>query len=243
MEQSRPEAQNIDPDIREIFDDYRQGIISRREFLSRMEAFAIGAVAVAASLEGLGINTAKAAEPGQDEFMAQLQKWFAVRSPVKQHEVLNRLAGDWNVLMRFNGGDQVYESHCTSSAQVIHGGRFLLEQIAGEISAPDESNGAMRIEPFSATRILGYDVYKKAYAGIFIDNQNTCLLSYAGHSLSGELPRTLELFGLQDEPMMDLHDAMMKYELKFADDGTHTWSVFLAAGGADRALFEYVYSR
>ena len=176
-----------------------------------------------------------------DDFQSGLEKWFAVRGPSEAHGLLHRLTGDWDVRLRFYGGDQTWESRCTSTGKLIHDGRFLLEQISGEIQAPD-TQGEMRQEPFTATRILGYDNYKKAWTGIFIDNQNTFLLSFRGHA-SSEAPDKIELFGVADEPMLDLHDGMMKYVLAFPDDSSHIWTVYALVVSADTKVFEFEYSR
>ena len=74
------------------------------------------------------------------------------------------------------------KSQCTSQCTMLHGGRFLLEEITGEVYAPDEK-GHMRLEPYTATRLLGYDNYKKAYIGAFADNQNTCF--FGGAAMRG----------------------------------------------------------
>jgi len=140
------------------------------------------------------------------EFLDMLAKWQAVRTPGKEHELLGKLAGQWDILLRFHGGPQSWESKCTSRSTLLHGGRFLLEQITGEIYAPDEK-GQMRLEPYTATRLLGYDSYKKAYVAAFAENQNTYLLTFLGHPGPGGSADQISMFGLSDEPMLDLHDA------------------------------------
>lgn len=176
-----------------------------------------------------------------DDFQSMLKKWFAVRGASKAHSLLKRLTGDWNVRLRFYGGDQVWESRCTSTGELIHDGRFLLEQINGEIQAPN-AKGEMRMEPYTATRILGYDNYKKAWTGMYVANQDTSLLSFQGHSTS-EAPEKIELFGVADEPMLDLHDGMMKYVLAFPDDRSHIWTVYALVVSEDTKVFEFEYSK
>lgn len=176
-----------------------------------------------------------------EDFQSMLEKWLAVRGPSEAHGLLHRLTGKWDVRFQFHGGDQTFESRCSSTAELIHDGRFLLEQITGEIQAPDAS-GEMRVEPFSATRILGHDNYKKAWTGIFIDNQNSCLLSFQGHAIEQPLKK-IELFGVADEPMLDLHDGMMKYVLSFPDDKSHTWTVYALVAGDNVKVFDFVYSQ
>jgi len=115
-------------------------------------------------------------DPG---FLQALEKWKQVRCPSKNHEILEALVGEWDVVLRFHAGDQTWESACVASKELLHGGRFLLEQLTGEIFAPDDA-GTMRPEPYSATRLLGYDNFKRGYVGAFVENQNTSLLTFIG---------------------------------------------------------------
>ena len=182
------------------------------------------------------------AQPDQQEFVNMLEKWNKVRVPSNRHGILSRLVGEWDVLLRFRGGGQAWESSCISQAELMHGGRFLLEQIHGEIYAPD-AGGEMRPEAYSATRMLGFDNYKNAYTGMFVDNQNTYLLTFQGHDFSESAPERLGLFGRQDEPMLDTHDVMMKYELRFLDSARHMWSVYVTAVSDDTSLFDFEYEK
>jgi hypothetical protein len=176
------------------------------------------------------------------EFLDMLAKWQAARTPGKEHELLGKLAGQWDIVLRFHAGNDKWESKCTSRSTVLHGGRFLLEQITGEAYAPDEK-GQMRLEPYTATRILGYDSYKKAYVGAFADNQNTYLLTFLGHPRPGDSADQISMFGLCDEPMLDLHDATMKYVLRLKDKGSYAWEVYALAVGDDAKVFDFIYTR
>ena len=213
--------------------------LKRRDFLAITANFMLIAPAI---LQGRKVSAQeKNTMAESDDFQNMLKKWFAVRETSKAHGLLKRLTGDWNVRLRFYGGDQTLESRCASTGELIHDGRFLLERISGEVQAPD-AQGKMRKEPFTATRILGYDNYKKAWTGIFIDNQNTTLMSFQGHALE-EAPEKIELFGVADEPMLDLHDCMMKYVLTFPDGRSHIWTVDALAVGENTKVFEFEYSK
>ncbi len=176
------------------------------------------------------------------KFLDMLAKWQTVRTPGKEHELLAKLAGEWDITLRFHTSKQSWESKCTSQCTLLHGGRFLLEQITGEIYAPDEK-GQMRPEPYSATRFLGYDNYKKAYVGSFTENQHTYLLTFQGHPKPGGTVDHISMFGLSDEPMLDLHDATMKYMLRLQDNDSYVWEVYALAIGDDTKVFDFVYTR
>ena len=182
-------------------------------------------------------------EPAQmNEFQRMLAKWMAVRERSAAHDVLERLVGDWDVVLRFHGGGQSWDTRCTSRAELLHEGRFLCEQIVGEISALD-SLGAMRPEPYTATRLLGYDNYKKAYTGVFIDNQNSQVLTFQGHAAPEGPVVRIDMFGTVDEPMLDVHDVMTKYVLAFGDSGHHAWTVYVVGVAEHAKVFEFEYVR
>jgi hypothetical protein len=175
------------------------------------------------------------------EFLRALAKWQAVRTPGEMHEILSGLAGEWDVTILFHGGETPFESRATAAKHIVHGGRFLVEELTGQIYAPDRS-GEMRPEPYSATRLLGFDRFKHAWVGTFVDNQNTNLLAFVGVASPDSAHRELVLFGACDEPMLDLHDATMKYVLRIEGSNRHAWEVFaMAAGG--RKVFDFIYER
>lgn len=176
-------------------------------------------------------------------FLEMLAKWQIARTPGKGHELLGKLVGEWDVTLRFHSHARKlsWESKCTSHCTLLHGGRFLLEQITGEIYAPDEK-GQMRLEPYSATRFLGYDNFKKAYVGAFAENQNTHFLIFQGHERPGS-PNRIPLFGLSGEPILDLQDATMKYVLSLNDDDHYALEVYALAVADDAKVFDFIYSR
>lgn len=180
-------------------------------------------------------------EPTGAAFLAALEKWTAVRGPGPDHALLSELVGDWRVSVEFHGGEEVFRSDANASKKLAHGGRFLVEELEGEIFAPDES-GLMRPEPYSATRVLGFDRYKRAWTGVFFENQNTHLLCFVGAAAPGSDGLELMLYGHSDEPMLDLHDTTLEHVLRVEGPDRHLWTVSaMAAGG--RTVFDYVYTR
>lgn len=176
------------------------------------------------------------------ELLQSLAKWQAVRFPGKQHELLGKLVGEWNITLRFHAGEQTWESECKSQCRFLHDGRFIIEQITGRVYAPDEK-GSMRLEPFTATRILGYDNYKKVFVGIFIDNQNTTQLTFHGLKKPDPSSEEIVMFGLVDEPMLDTHDTMMKYLLHFKDKDHYVWKRYALAISDNTKVIDFNYSR
>ena len=65
-----------------------------------------------------------------------------------------------------------------------------------------------------------------------------------GNPMTPPFPEGLELalFGLCDEPMMDLHDTTMKYVLHIERPDRHVWEVFAMAGGGGK-VFDFIYEK
>lgn len=174
------------------------------------------------------------------EFLAALEKWWAVKDPGPEHALLESMVGAWSVTIRFHGGEEPFETVGRAEKHLLHGGRFLLEELEGEIHAPDASGG-MRPEPYSATRLLGYDRYRNSWTGAFVENQNTHLLTYRGTPAPGGTG-VLVLFGESDEPMLDLAGTTLRHVLRVDGPDRHVWEVSaMAAGG--RRVFDFVYGR
>jgi hypothetical protein len=177
-----------------------------------------------------------------NEFVASLKKWRDIQTPGKPHDLLKLLSGEWKVNLIFYAGEQKWETNCVAKNSLLHGSRFLLEQIEGEIYGPNEM-GNMRPEPYSSTKILGYDNYKQAYCGSFIENQNSYLLTFKGrYPLTGDQDQ-VDFYGLSDEPMLDLKDVAMKYTLKLIDPNSYKWEVFVLALGENSKVFEFNFRR
>ena len=176
------------------------------------------------------------------DFNELIKKWRLIQKPGENHELFKQMIGEWEVKMVFYGRGKGWESKCKARNELIHGERFLIENIEGEIYAPDDS-GIMRLEVYSSTKIIGYDNYKKAYCGSFVENQNSHMLNFIGRKpLKGE-SNQIEFFGLSDEPMLEINDSTMKYTLEIIDSKTYIWKVFALALGEDSIAFEYLFKK
>ena len=82
------------------------------------------------------------------DFNELIKKWRLIQKPGENHDIFKQMIGEWDVRLVFHGGGKGWESKCKASNELIHGDRFLIENINGEIYAPDDS-GVMRKEPYS----------------------------------------------------------------------------------------------
>ena len=177
-----------------------------------------------------------------NDFNELIKKWRLIQKPGENHDLFKQLIGEWDVKLIFYGGEKSWESKCKAKNELIHGGRFLLENIEGEIYAPDDT-GVMKPEAYSSTKIIGYDNYKKAYCGSFIDNQNSYMLNFIGRKPLRSKSNQIDFFGLSDEPMLGINDATMKYTLELKDENAYQWKVFALALGENSLAFEFAFQK
>ena len=175
-------------------------------------------------------------------FIELIQKWRTIQSPGINHDIFKQMSGEWNVQLVFHGGGKRWESECKAKNELIHGGRFLIENVTGEIYAPD-AFGEMKTEAYSSTRIIGYDNYKKAYCGSFIENQNSYMLNFTGRKPIRSESKIIEFFGLSDEPMLGINDTTMKYALEITDSNRYIWNVYALALGVNSLVFEFIFKQ
>lgn len=175
-------------------------------------------------------------------FSELIKKWRSIQRPGIQHDLFKQMTGRWDVDLIFYAKGQSWKSKCIANNELLHGGRFLIEQINGEIYAPDDC-GNMEKEPYSSTRILAYDNYKKAYCGSFAENQNSYILNFTGRKPLSEKSNQIVFFGLADEPMLEINDTTMKYILDVEKKNIYKWKVFALALGENAMFLEYIFRK
>jgi hypothetical protein len=94
---------------------------------------------------------------------------LAAQEPAKagpEHEMLKKLAGDWDATVSFMGS----ESKATSHSEVGLGGLWLLTEFKGEFA------GA----PFAGRGTMGYDPAKKKYVSTWVDSMSASIMFSEG---------------------------------------------------------------
>lgn len=119
-----------------------------------------------------------------DEMMAA---YIEAGTPGAEHEWLASLAGDWNLsVTMLNMGPEPVTTEATCHVEMIHGGRFLLEQI----------EGSWMDQPFLGSNVTGYNNTTGMFEGSWIDNFSTALYTSTG-TREGN---TLTLTGKMKDP-------------------------------------------
>lgn len=115
-------------------------------------------------------KTQEYAAPGADAH-AMMEAYAEAGKPGAHHAWLAGLTGEWDVTVTFlNMGPEPVTTRATSSSEMIHGGRFLLEQIEGSFMG----------QPFEASNVTGYNNTTQRFEAGWIDNHSTALFTYAG---------------------------------------------------------------
>lgn len=98
--------------------------------------------------------------------------WVEYAMPGKHHQLLGRMAGSWNMAIRYrmDSGSPVVESQGTCRRKWILGNRFVLEEFDG---------GSLAL-PFQGLAIYGYDAFERKYTSAWVDTTNTAITTSLG---------------------------------------------------------------
>jgi hypothetical protein len=143
--------------------------------------------------------------------------------PGPEHEILKKLEGNWDLTMKFAGG----ESKGTVTYKMDLGGLWLTSALEADL-------GGMK---FSGRGMDTYDAGKKKYIGIWIDSMSTHPMVMEGDY--DKEKKTITLVG--ESPGPDGKPAKWKSVSTMPDDNTINFSMFV--GDAKEPMFSIVYKR
>ncbi|MEM9597556.1 MAG: DUF1579 domain-containing protein [Acidobacteriota bacterium] len=173
-----------------------------------------------------GSQTAPAID--QAAMMAALQK---AMTPGEHHAFLKAMEGKWNLATKawMAPGQPPMESKGTATKTMIHGGRYLQEQV----------NGEMMGIPFTGEGLTGFDNTGARFVGTWIDSMTTSILMFEGQR-DGDV---ITLTGTSKDPMSG---QMMKVRTvtRRVDDDHHEFEFYMTApGGPEMKWMEVQYTR
>jgi hypothetical protein len=181
--------------------------------------------------------------PAMEEMKKMQEKMMAVMTPGEHHKALEKRAGSWKTTMKvwmMGPGGPAMTSTGTAEVRKVLDGRFLLEEMNGEMKMPGP-DGKVQSMPFKGMGMFGYDNYKNMYVGTWADSMGTQLLNYMGMSAPGS--DTITCYGQMDEPMLNVSGRMVKYETKIISDDKHVFSMYDLHAGPDYKVVEVTYER
>ncbi len=169
--------------------------------------------------------------PTQDEMMAVYMKYA---TPGQNHKLLEPLIGSWNVFTKFQMGPDVPmdSSTGTSECKWILGGRFVSEEVTGDI-------GGM---PFHGLGLTGYDNYKQKFFNIWMDEMSTTyMISTGAVDSSGKI---FTLTGTYEDYLTGGKVKLFKMVTHIISADKHVNAMYdIAPDGKELLTFEATYTR
>lgn len=179
----------------------------------------------------------------QDPEMMQemMEKWMATTTPGPEHEWLAKGEGKWNVTMRMwmeGPGSEPVVSTGTAEAKMVLGGRYLMENFNATLNFPPEMGGQ---QPFEGLGMTGYDKVRNLYISTWADSMSTQIMMMKGSRAPGG--DTLYLYGEMDEVMLNVYGRLVRSDIIWTDENTHTMTMYDLHAGPDYKVFEITYER
>lgn len=169
-------------------------------------------------------------QSSQDEMMAMMMKYA---TPGPEHKALQPLIGSWDCVtkMWMDPSAPPTESKGTSESKWILGGRFVQEDVTGDM------NGM----PFHGLGFTGYDLYKKQYNWVWMDEMGTMIMYSTGNV---DNTGKVFTFGGSYDDMMTGKPKTYKANITIIDDNKHTFEMFdVGPNGKMVKNFEVDYTR
>src|SRR5262249_43819145 len=126
------------------------------------KCIALAAVALLVAATALAADSPPAMSAQQQAMMDKMMK---AATPGPQHQMLKKMAGEWNAKVKFqmDPTQPWQESQSTSTITMLMDGRYCQEVVSGQMMGG----------PFNGMGITGYDNVIGKYVGTWIDNMGT----------------------------------------------------------------------
>jgi len=156
-----------------------------------------------------------------------------IAAPGPQHERFKKLAGDWNLTVKFtfDPSQPMQVTSSTATITTLMDGRYYQEQSSGEMMG----------KPFQGMGLTGYDNVLKKYESVWIDNAGTGIMHSEGTAdASGNV---VNWIANESDPMTG---KMIKVRMvtRFADDNHYTFEMYMKdPAGKEYKSMEIAYER
>lgn len=146
--------------------------------------------------------------------------------PGAEHAILQKMVGDWDVIMDMNG----QKEKCRATYKSICGGMWVESDFEGKVAGI----------PFSGHGVDGYDLAKKKYIGIWVDSMTSAPMHMSGDYNADK--KTLTMSGETTEP--DGSQGKFRTTTVLKSDDAFTFQMFMAGpDGQEHLAFTAEYSR
>jgi hypothetical protein len=183
---------------------------------------ALAAVALFATAPAFAADAPPAMSAEQQAMMEKMTK---AATPGPQHEMLKKMAGEWNAKVKFqmDPSQPWQESQSTSTITVLMDGRYCQEVVSGQMM------GA----PFSGMGITGYDNVLGKYVSTWIDNMGTGIMTSQGTSdASGKV---LTFIGTMSDPVTG-KASKSRMVTTIVDGDHHTLDMYAVPPGGKKEM-------
>jgi len=165
---------------------------------------------------------------------AMMEKMTKAATPGPQHEMLKKMAGEWNakVTSQMDPSQPAQVEQSTSTLTMLMDGRYCQEVTSGNMMG----------QPFSGMGLTGYDNVLGKYVSTWIDNMGTGIMTSVGTAdASGKV---ITWIGTMSDPVTGkLSKPRMVTTIK--DDDHHTFEMYgIPPGGKkEMKMLTIEYSR
>jgi hypothetical protein len=190
----------------------------------------IGVGLIVLLVASVAVAAQKQQAMSQKEMMDRMMKYAAV---TKAHDFLKNYVGKWDVEVKAfeQPGGQPMVSKGSMTGELIMGGRFALCRFQGEMMAM----------PFMGLQLMGYDLFKNKYAGIWIDSMSTAYYPTTG--TLDDSGKILNEAGMWPNPMTGGSNPV-RIVTTLLGPGKYTWQMFQAGpDGKESMSMEITYTK
>jgi len=159
------------------------------------------------------------------EQQAMMEKMTKAATPGPQHEMLKKMAGEWNatVTMQMDPSQPPEVEQSTSTLTMVMGDRYCQEMVTGQMMG----------QPFSGMGLTGYDNVLGKYVSTWVDNMGTGIMTSTGTAdASGKV---ITWIGTMSDPVTGkLTKERMVTTIK--DDDHHTFEMYGTPPGGKKEM-------
>ena len=156
------------------------------------------------------------------EQQAMMEKMTKAATPGPQHEMLKKMAGEWNatVTMQMDPSQPPEVEHSTSTLTVV------MDRYCQEVTT-----GQMMGQPFSGMGLTGYDNVIGKYVSTWVDNMGTGIMKSEG--TADAAGKVITWSGSMSDPMTG-KVAKSRMVMTLVDDDHHTFEMYGVPPGAKK---------
>jgi len=173
--------------------------------------------AILCGLSLVGATAVVTSQVVSQDAAPEAMPWQQYAVPSKQHDILDRLAGEWShrVTVWESPGAEPEVFDMTADYRWILGGRFLVGSYSGYVAG----------EYFETRDMLGYDNFRQQFNSVWIDNKTTAFTHASGHYDRSQDALILE--GTQDDVDRKVRDEPFRFIYRFGGDDRLVIEVFI----------------